>query len=109
MQPNQLLQLAAAAWQGPAFCSFSGIYVSQSATTYGQQGSSWYVAFRLAAQPGQPVAPAPDFKGHSPCPFQALREAFRALRTVAPGFAFAALCVVQRAESDYANAPVHVY
>ena len=107
MQPTQLLQLAAAAWQGPAFCSFAGIYVSQSAATH-DQGSSWYVSFHLAALPGQPSAPAPDFKGHSPCPFQALREAFRALRAVAPGFAFAALCAVQRAESDYANAPVHV-
>ena len=105
MQPTQLLQLAAAAWQGPALCSFSGIYVSQSATTYGQQGSSWYVAFRLAAQPGQPAAPAPDFKGHSPCPFQALREAFRALRTVAPGYAFAAVWAVMQAEAAYAGIP----
>ena len=107
MQPNQLLQLAAAAWQGPAFCSFSGIYVSQSAATY-DQGSSWYIALRLATPVGQPAPPVQDFKGHSPCPFQALREAFRALRAVAPGFAFAALCAVQRAESDYANAPLHV-
>ncbi|MFD1469389.1 hypothetical protein ACFQ48_14250 [Hymenobacter caeli] len=102
MQPTQLLQLAAAAWQGPALCSFSGIYVSQSAATYDEGGSKWYIALRLAPQQGQP---AQDFKGHSPCPFQALREAFRALRTVAPGYAFAAVWAVMQAEDAYAGVP----
>ena len=51
MQPNQLLQLAAAAWKGPALCSFSGIYISQSAATYGKGGTTWHVMLSLATRP----------------------------------------------------------
>ncbi|WP_345238125.1 hypothetical protein [Hymenobacter saemangeumensis] len=83
MQPNQLLQLAFAAWKGPALCPFSGIWVSQSAATYDQGGSRWYVSIKLAQQPAEGQA-RPEFTGAHPCPFQALREAFRALRPVAP-------------------------
>ena len=51
MQPNQLLQLAAAAWKGPALCPFAGIWVSQSAATYGKGGTTWHVMLSLAARP----------------------------------------------------------
>ena len=105
MQPNQLLQLAAAAWKGPALCSFSGIYVSQSAATYAQEGTTWHVWLRLAAQPAG--ASGQDFKGSAPCPFEALREAFRALRAVAPGYAFAAVWAVIKAEDSYAGLLAH--
>ncbi|MGI4886452.1 MAG: hypothetical protein ACRYFR_15965 [Janthinobacterium lividum] len=105
MQPNQLLQLAAAAWHGPALCSFSGIYVSQSAATYGQGGTTWHVWLRLAAPPAE--AAGLDFKGTAACPFQALREAFRSLRSVAPGYAFAAVWQVLKAEDEYVGAPAH--
>ena len=105
MQPNQLLQLAAAAWKGPAFCSFSGIYVSQSAATYGQGGTTWYVMLSLAQRPA--CQPAGGFAGFSPCPFEALRLAFRALRAVAPGHAFGAVWEVMRAEDEFAGVPAH--
>jgi hypothetical protein len=36
-----------------------------------------------------------------------LRVAFRALRAVAPGYAFAAVWAVMQAESAYANVPAH--
>lgn len=101
------MQLAAAAWQGPALCSFSSIYVAQSAASYDQGGSSWYIALRLAAPAGPPAAPAQDFKGSGSCPFQALREAFRALRAVAPGYAFAAVWAVMKAEDEYAGILAH--
>ena len=104
MQPNQLLQLAAAAWKGPAFCSFSGIYVSQSAATYGKGGTTWHVMLSLASRPES--QPAGGFAGSASCPFQALRLAFRALRAVAPGYAFVALWEVLKAEDEYAGYPV---
>ena len=106
MQPNQLLQLAAAAWKGPALCSFSGIWVSQSAATYDKGASRWYVCFKLAQRPAEGQA-HPDFSGSHECPFQALREAFRALRAVAPAHAFAAVWEVMKAEDNYAGIPAH--
>ena len=106
MQPNQLLQLAAAAWKGPALCPFAGIWVSQSAASYDQGSTSWYVNLKLAEQPAE--GPHRNgFTGTAPCPFEALRAAFRALRATAPGFAFAALCAVSAAESDYVGQPAH--
>ena len=101
MLPTQLLQLAAAAWQGPALCSFSGIYVSQSAATYGQGGTTWYIMLSLAQRPA--CQPAGGFVGSSPCPFEALRLAFRALRAAHPGHAFAAVWAVMKAEDEYAG------
>jgi hypothetical protein len=62
MQPNQLLQLAATAWKGPALCLFSGIWISQSAATYDRGGSRWYVSLKLAAQPAEGPARA-EFTG----------------------------------------------
>ncbi|RTQ45472.1 hypothetical protein EJV47_25395 [Hymenobacter gummosus] len=106
MLPTQLLQLAAAAWKGPALCPFSGIWVSQSAATYDQGGTRWYVMLKLAEQPAAGQA-RPDFVGAHACPFQALREAFRALRAVAPAHAFAAVWEVMKAEDEYAGAPAH--
>ncbi|GAA4361763.1 hypothetical protein GCM10023185_29010 [Hymenobacter saemangeumensis] len=106
MQPNQLLQLAAAAWKGPALCPFAGIWVSQSAATYDQGGSRWYVSIKLAQQPDQGQA-RPEFTGAHACPFQALREAFRALRAVAPAHAFAAVWEVMKAEDEFAGLVAH--
>ena len=103
MQPNQLLQLAAAAWKGPALCSFSGIYVSQSAATYGKGGTTWHVMLSLAQRPV--CQPSGGFAGLSPCPFEALRLAFRAVRAAHPGFAFAAVWQVINAEDDFAGVP----
>lgn len=105
MQPHQLLQLAAAAWKGPALCSFSGIYVSQSAATYGQGSTTWHVMLSLAQRPD--CQPAGGFAGSSPCPFEALRRAFRALRAAHPGYAFAAVCEVIKAEDEYAGVLAH--
>ncbi|TGE15982.1 hypothetical protein [Hymenobacter elongatus] len=105
MQPNQLLQLAAAAWKGPALCQFSGIYVAQSAATYGQGSSTWHVMLSLAERPA--CQPSGGFAGSSPCPFEALRQAFRALRAVAPGYAFAAVWQVIQAEDEFAGVPAH--
>ncbi|WP_375416779.1 hypothetical protein [uncultured Hymenobacter sp.] len=105
MQPNQLLQLAAAAWKGPAFCSFAGIYVSQSAATYDKGGSSWYISLRLAQAPANGTQQ--EFKGSAPCPFHALREAFRALRAAYPGYAFGAVWAVMKAEDEFAGVPAH--
>lgn len=104
MQPNQLLQLAAAAWKGPALCSFNGIWISQSSATYDKGGCRWYISFKLAEGPAE-GASRPDFTGTHACPFEALREAFRTLRAVAPGYAFAAVWAVMQAEAEYANAP----
>ena len=106
MQPNQLLQLAAAAWKGPAFCPFVGIFVSQSAATYGKGGSTWFITFNLAQVPAE-GQPRPEFKGYAECPFEALRQAFRSLRAVAPGYAFAAVWEVMKAEDEYANVPAY--
>ncbi|MFD2785344.1 hypothetical protein [Hymenobacter rubripertinctus] len=106
MQPTQLLQLAAAAWQGPALCSFSGLYISQSAATYSAGGTRWHVAINLADRPA--CQPAGGFAGSSLCPFDALRQAFRALRAVAPAYAFAAVWEVMKAEDEYAGVPAHV-
>ena len=107
MQPNQLFSIAAAAWRGPALCSFCGIWVSQSAASYDKGSTSWYVNLKLAEQPAE--GPHRNgFTGTAPCPFEALRAAFRALRATAPGFAFAALCAVSAAESDYVGQPAHV-
>ena len=108
MQPNQLFSIAAAAWRGPALCSFCGIWVSQSISSSNQGGTDWYVSISLAT--GQPTeGPHRNgFTGFAPCPFEALRAAFRALRATAPGFAFAALCAVSAAESDYVGQPAHV-
>ena len=107
MQPNQLFSIAAAAWRGPALCSFCGIWVSQSAASYDKGITSWYVSLKLAEQPAE--GPHRNgFTGTAPCPFEALRAAFRALRATAPGFAFAALCAVSAAESDYVGQPAHV-
>ena len=106
MLPNQLLQLAAAAWKGPALCPFAGIWVSQSAATYDKGGSRWYVSLKLAQQPAEGQA-RPEFSGSHPCAFEALREAFRALRAVAPGYAFAAVWAVIKAEDEYAGIPAH--
>ncbi|WP_046245435.1 hypothetical protein [Hymenobacter terrenus] len=103
MQPNQLLQLAAAAWKGPALCSFSGIYISQSAATYGKGGTTWHVMLSLAARPA--CQPAGGFAGSSPYPFEALRLAFRAMRVVHPGFAFVAVWEVLKAEDEFAGVP----
>ena len=105
MQPNQLLQLAAAAWKGPALCSFSGIYISQSAATYSKGGSSWHVMLSLEARPE--CQPSGGFAGSSPCPFEALRRAFRAMRSAAPGYAFAAVWEVMKAEDEFAGVPAH--
>ena len=106
MQPNQLFSIAAAAWRGPALCSFCGIWVSQSTASYDQGSTSWYVNLKLAEQPAE--GPHRNgFTGTAPCPFEALRAAFRALRATAPGFAFAALCAVSAAESDYVGQPAH--
>ena len=105
MLPNQLLQLAAAAWKGPALCPFSGIWVSQSAATYDQGGTSWHVMLSLAARPE--CQPAGGFAGFSPCPFEALRLAFRAMRAAHPGFAFGAVWEVMKAEDDFAGVPAH--
>jgi len=102
MQPNQLLQLAAAAWKGPALCSFNGIWISQSAATFDKGDTRWYVSFRLAEGPSRP-----EFTGSHQCPFQALRLAFRALRAVAPGYAFAAVWAVMQAEDEFAGVSVH--
>ena len=101
MQPNQLLQLAAAAWKGPALCSFSGIYISQSAATYGKGTTTWHVMLSLATRPE--CQPSGGFAGSSPCPFEALRLAFRAMRAAHPGFAFAAVWQVIKAEDEYAG------
>ena len=108
MQPNQLFQLAAAAWQGPALCSFCGIWVSQSVASSNQGTPSWYVSLSLAEQQPATGPHANGFTGFDPCPFEALRGAFRALRAVSPAYAFVALCAVQAAESEYAGLPVHV-
>ena len=105
MQPNQLLQLAAAAWKGPALCSFSGIYISQSAASYGKGRTSWHVMLSLAARPE--CQPAGGFAGMSPCPFEALRLAFRALRAAHPAYAFAAVWEVMKAEDEFAGVLVH--
>ena len=105
MQPNQLLQLAAAAWKGPALCSFSGIYVSQSAATYGKDGTTWHVMLSLAARPE--CQPSGGFAGLSPCPFEALRLAFRALRAAHPAYAFAAVWEVMKAEDEFAGVLAH--
>jgi len=107
MQPTQLLQLAAAAWKGPALCPYCGIYISQSASSHDQGVPSWYVSLKLATQPAGSTEPA-VYKGFAPCPFDALREAFRALRAVAPGHAFAAVWEVIKAEDEYAGIPAHV-
>ena len=105
MQPNQLLQLAAAAWKGPALCPFGGIWVSQSAATYSKGGSSWYISLKLAQRPeGQP---SEGFTGTGKCPFHALREAFRAMRAVYPGYAFGAVWQVIKAEDEFAGVPAH--
>ena len=106
MQPNQLLQLAAAAWKGPALCPFAGIWVSQSAATYDSGGSSWYISFKLAQLPAE-GQPRPSFTGSGKCPFHALREAFRSLRAVAPAHAFAAVWEVMKAEDEFAGVPAH--
>ena len=106
MLPTQLLQLAAAAWQGPAFCPFQGIYVSQSAASYDQGiGPRWYVSFSLAERPA--YQPTGGFAGSGRCPFEALKAAFRALRAVAPAHAFAAVWEVMKAEDEYAGVPAH--
>ena len=107
MQPHQLLQLAAAAWKGPALCPYCGIYISQSVSSHDQGAGSWYVSLRLA-RPAAEGPAQPDYKGFAPYPFQALREAFRALRAVAPGYAFVALWEVLKAEDEYAGVPSHV-
>ncbi len=107
MQSNQLLQLAAAAWKGPSLCPYSGIWVSQSAATYDNGRSTWYVAFKLAQQPAEGQA-RPDFIGSHQCPFEALRAAFRKLRAVAPAYAFAAIHEVLKAEDKYVGLPAHV-
>ena len=104
MLPNQLLQLAASVWRGPALCSFAGIYVSQSAASYSAGASTWYVSYTLATVPGQARQ---EFSGTGACPFHALRQALRALRAVAPGYAFAAVWQVMKAEDDYAGLPAH--
>ena len=107
MLPTQLLQLAAAAWQGPALCPFQGIYIAQSAATYTQgTGPRWYVSFSLAERPA--CQPAGGFAGSGDCPFEALKAAFRALRSVAPAHAFAAVWEVIKAENEYAHVPTHV-
>ena len=108
MQPNQLFQLVTAAWRGPALCPVCGIWISQTASSIAYGGTAWYVNLKLAT--GQPTEGASKhgFTGSDPCPFGALRAAFRALRPVAPGYAFAALCAVSAAESDYVGQPVHV-
>ena len=106
MQPNQLLQLAAAAWKGPALCPFAGIWVSQSAATYDQGGTSWYICLKLAQQPAE-GQPRPDFKGTCQCPFHALREAFRSMRAAHPGYAFGAVWEVMKAEDEFAGVPAH--
>ncbi|UYZ64860.1 hypothetical protein [Hymenobacter weizhouensis] len=107
MLPTQLLQLAAAVWQGPAFCPFQGIYVSQSAATYDQGiGPRWYVSFSLAERPAS--QPAGGFAGSGRNPFEALKSAFRALRAVAPAYAFVAVCEVVKAEDEYAGVSAHV-
>ena len=102
MQPIQLLQLAVAAWKGPALCPFAGIWVSQSAATYDQGDSSWYISFKLAQPPAE-GQPRPDFKGTGKCPFHALREAFRSMRAAYPGHAFAAVWEVMKAEDEFAG------
>lgn len=107
MQPNQLLQLAAAAWKGPTLCPYCGIYISQSASSHDRGAGSWYVSFRLAQPPAGGQA-RPDYSGSHQCPFQALREAFRALRAVAPGYAFAAIWEVIKAEDEYVGVAAHV-
>ena len=106
MQPNQLLQLAAAAWKGPALCPFAGIWVSQSAATYDEGATSWYISLKLAQQPAEGQS-RPSFIGSSPCPFHALREAFRSLRAAHPGYAFAAVWEVMKAENEFVGVPAH--
>lgn len=107
MQLNQLFQLATTAWRGPALCPFQGIYISQSTATYDQgTGPRWYVSFSLAERPA--CQPAGGFAGSGRCPFEALKAAFRALRAVAPAYAFVAVCEVLKAEDEYAHVPARV-
>ena len=106
MQPNQLLQLAAAAWKGPALCPFYGVYVAQSTATYDEGGTSWYVSLKLARLPTAGET-RPNFTGTGKCPFHALREAFRAMRATYPGYAFGAVWQVIKAEDEFAGVPAH--
>ena len=63
-------------------------------------------AGKLAEQPAE-GQPRPDFKGTGKCPFHALREAFRSMRAMYPGYAFGAVWEVIKAEDDFAGVPAY--